>query len=407
MVVILLVVLGVAGTSRVAWVAQVGVGPQVREAQLSYLKQTLDHGAAEKMQGSFPEGFFFMHALTGLAAAQPARPGDPKALAAVRRALAAVDSPAGTGPFEGQSQPENGVFWAGWSLLLAVEQARLSGQAADQQQVRVQATAIKDALAADADGLLESYPGMVWPVDNMAAVAALARADALVQVPGAAAVIAAWPSRIAGLRDAATGLLPHQLGSDGTATEGPRGSSQALLLAFEPDVNAQLAAQDYRRFVATFVVRRLGLVGVREYPIGTSGDADTDSGPLLWGVSASASAVALAAAARQQDGELSEALNAEAELLGLPVSWDGRRRYGGGVLPVGDAFLAWARSQPPSPAPTGNIGSPRPRWLFWGIAPLLPGAVAVILVLRIRIRRRSRQSAAAAAAVKPEVVVQK
>ena len=384
---ILLIVLGLCGTSRLLWVANTDVGPRVREAQLAFLRQALDHGAAEQMQGSFPEGFFFTHALVGLAAAQPARPGDPKALAAVRRALAEVQTPAGTAPFVGQEQPVNGVFWAGWTLLLAVEQARLSSTAADQQQVRTRATELQNALKSDPDGFLDSYPGKAWPVDNMVAVAALARADALLQVPGTAAIVSAWPARIAALRDAATGLLPHQLSSDGSAPEGPRGSSQALLLAFEPEVDPARAAQDYRQFVNTFVVRRFGFVGVREYPEDSPGEADTDSGPLLLGVSASASAVALAAADRQRDDKLAEALNFEAELFGLPVSWDGKRRYGGGKLPIGDAFLVWARSQTPSSAPTGSIDSPGPLWLPWAILPLLPGTLAAALLIRSRARR--------------------
>jgi hypothetical protein len=394
-VVALLVVLGVCASSRVIWVATVPVGPEVRREQVTYLQRELADGAAERMQESFPEGFFFSHALTGLAAAGPARPGDAKALAAVRSALRAVQSPAGTARFLGQSRPENGVFWAGWSLLLAVEQARLSGLEADRQDVRDRATRILTALNADADGFLESYPGQSWPVDNMTAVAALARADALVSVPGVAAAVTAWPSRIAGVRDRATGLLPHKLGADGTVVEGPRGSSQALLLSFEPDVDPALAAQDYRRFVSTFVVRRIGLVGVREFPAGTKGDPDQDSGPLLLGVSASASAVALAAALRQRDGRLADGLNAEAELFGLPITWDGGRRYGLGTLPVGDAFLAWTRSQSASVSPAGSRPSPRPLWLLWGTLPLLPGALALALLIGARRRRHSGRGSSA------------
>ncbi len=386
-VVLLLVVGGVCGSLRVAWVATMDVGPQLREEQVKYLQRALSDGAAERMQIAFPEGFFFTHALIGLATAQPAKPGDAHALAAVRRALDAVESPAGIGRFGGQSRPRNGVFWAGWSLLLAVEQARLSTDTADRQEVFDRAVDIRDALKGDPDGFLESYPGKAWPVDNMAAVAALARANALVTVPGAAAVVSAWPARIAGVRDPATGLLPHKLGPDGSVVEGPRGSSQALLLAFESDVDPNLAARDYRGFVRTFVVRRFGLVGVREFPAGAPGTADTDSGPLLSGVSASASAVALAAASRQRDAEFSQTLNAEAELLGLPLSWGGARRYGFGKLPVGDAFLAWARSQNPATISTGSIEGPRPLWPIWIVVPLLPGAIAAGLLIGIRKRR--------------------
>jgi hypothetical protein len=223
----------------------------------------------------------------------------------------------------------------------------------------------------------------------MVAVAALARADALVGVPRAAVLVAGWPARIAALRDRATGLLPHQLNADGSV-EGPRGSSQALLLAFEPDVSRELAARDYRQFVDTFVVRRLGLVGVREYPAKAPGAADTDSGPLLLGVSASASAVALAAAARQGDQQLVDGLNAEAELLGVPVTRNDQRRYGLGRLPIGDAFLVWARSQPPTtslPSAPGS-SSPEPFWPLWVLLPLLPGALALGLLPAVQARER-------------------
>jgi hypothetical protein len=385
---ILFTVLGVAGSGRIAWVATQPVGAEVQRQQQRYLQRALDDGAAEQMQTTFPEGFVFTQALIGLAAAQSAEPGDTSALAAVRRAEQGLDSPAGTGRFAGQSRPVNGVFWAGWSLLLAVERARLSGTATDAQDVRARAQPLLAALTADPDGFLESYPGRVWPVDNVVAVAALARANTLVRIPGAAATVAAWPARTARVRSAGTRLLPHELNPDGTVAEGPRGSSQALLLAFEPDIDPALAAADYRSFVDTFVVRRVGLVGVREFPPGTDNRGDEDSGPLLFGVSATASAVALAAALRQQDRPLVRALNAEAELLGVPVVRDGARRYGGGLLPVGDAFLAWARAQPPAAGATGDLKEPQPHWVLWGFVPLFP-ALMMGLVIGIRTRRRA------------------
>jgi hypothetical protein len=81
----------------VIWVGTVGVSSQVREQQVTHLRRALADGAAERMQGSFPEGYFFTNVLTGLAAAQLAAPGDTQALAAVRNALTAAESPAGTG----------------------------------------------------------------------------------------------------------------------------------------------------------------------------------------------------------------------------------------------------------------------------------------------------------------------
>ena len=112
------------------------------------------------------------------------------------------------------------------------------------------------------------------------------------------------------------------------------------------------------------MVREAGLVGVREFPRGQSGVGDVDSGPLLLGVSASASAVTLAAARAVGDAELAADLDREAELLGLPLRWAGERRYALGLLPVGDAFLAWARTRPIDPAGDRGSGqeSVRPWW---------------------------------------------
>lgn len=370
------VVLSLLAGARVVWVVTVPAGDGVRAEQVRFLESALAGGAGEDMQELFPEGYFFTHVLTGLAAARPAAPGDADALRVARSALAALDSPAGRAPFPASATPANGVFWAGWSLALAVEVARLSGEAGDRAEVARRATGIADALAAAP--FLEAYPGQIWPCDTVVAVAALARADALAPVPGVAQVVAGWPARAAAVRDPATGLLPHRLDVDGSVLEGPRASSQALMLAFLPDIDPGLAAVDHRRFVDAFVVRELGLVGVREYPAGTDGPGDVDSGPLIAGVSLSASAVALGAAHRQGDSTLAAALDAQAELFALPVPWFGGRRYLFGALPVADAFLAWSRAQPAVAGVAGGAGpSEVPGWVWWPwlVVALLPAAL--------------------------------
>jgi hypothetical protein len=382
----ILLVLGVVPAARIAWVVTHPVSDGVRRAQLVHLRAVLADGGATRMQELFPEGYAFTHALIGLAAAQPARPGDSAALALARQCLAAMDSPQGRAPFPPDASPAHGAFWTGWSLLLAVEVARLSGQAADLQQMRRRADVAAVALAADADGFLESYPGQVWPVDTVVLVAAVARAHHLEHRPGE--VASAWLRRTAAARDPRTGLFPHQLTPAGAALTGPRGSSSALALAFEPDIDPARAAADHRTFEEHFVVRRAGLAGVLEYPRGTRGQADVDSGPLVAGVSLSASAVALATAYRQRDDALIRALNSEAEVIGIPVSWQGARRYGLGVLPIGDAFLAWARAQRPAAIAAGTSDTPAPAWWAWALVPLMPG----LIVGAVTQRRRRRQA---------------
>ncbi|WP_214405353.1 hypothetical protein [Pseudonocardia lacus] len=380
---VVVVALSVLAACRVAWVVAVPTGDGERAEQVRFLESALAGGAGEDMQALFPEGYFFTHVLTGLAAARPAAPGDADALRVARTALDALGSPAGTAPFPATAQPANGVFWAGWSLALAVEVARLSERAEDRTDVARRAGELRDALTADADGFLEAYPGQVWPCDTVVAVAALARSRAVAAVPGVDEAVEWWTARTRAVRDPATGLLPHRLAADGTVLEGPRASSQALMLAFLPDIDPGAAATDYRRFVEAFVVRELGLVGVREYPVGTEGEGDVDSGPLIAGVSLSASAVALAAADRQGDTGLAATLDAEAELFALPVPWFDGRRYAFGLLPVADAFLAWARAEPAAAGGTGPTDAPGWLWPVWLLVALLPGA-ALVLVPRTR-----------------------
>jgi hypothetical protein len=363
-------------------------------AQVAFLRDALQDGAAERMQGWFPEGYFFLHVLTGLAAASSGAGAD-----VVRAELAALDADAGRAPFPPDAAPPHGAFWTGWSLLLAVELARLHPDAAGTAAVRARAAPLVEALRASPSGFLESYPGQRWPVDTVVAVAALARADRLVGVPGAADVVRAWPERVRPVRDPATGLLPHRLdGGDGPSTvvaEGPRATSSVLIALFEPDIEPALGRRDYRAFVAHFVTRRLGWVGVAEYPDGAPGGGDVDSGPLVLGLSLSASVVAVGTARRAGDEALAADLEREAELFGLPWEWAGKRRYAGGVLPVGDAFLAFARVQRPAGASGPAPSAPRTLWWVWVVVVLtVPVGVGSALAVRRISRRRSGLSAA-------------
>lgn len=351
-----------SGTGRVA-------------AQVRWLNTARADGAAQRMQDLFPEGEFFTHLLTGLAAAST---GD---LDTVRATLADSGTPAVRDRFGDLDELPGGTFYRGWRLLLWAEQVRLSG--AGGSELLAEADAVRAALLASPTGVPASYPGGYWPCDAVVAMAAVVRARAVAGEPLPAAELAAWRGRLDASRDAGTGLLPHRLSSAGGA-EGPRGSSQAIIQAFWPDVDPSGSAVQWQRFVDTFVVREAGLVGVREYPRGVEDAGDVDSGPLLFGVSASASAVTLAAALRNGDTALATDLDRQAEYLGIPLEWDGRRRFAFGLVPVGDAFVAWARSVAPAPA---SVTSAAPAVLWWAHALVLltPGLLAgVLLVARWR-----------------------
>src|SRR5690606_6210 len=214
-------------------------------------------GAGERMQALFPEGYVFTHALYGLSRANSGTldPGRrEEALAEARWALDRLDSPAGTAPFPRQADPGYGVFHAGWSTYLLARIVELAGgpDAAPGEARRLAADAEEIAAAFDAS-LADSgspypaaypgqarpeAPGQAWPVDSVAAAAALARATEVlrgVQDPewseARTATLDAWSAAVRERTDPGTGLIPHRVDAETGAPIGPaRGSSQALLL---------------------------------------------------------------------------------------------------------------------------------------------------------------------------------
>lgn len=69
------------------------------------------------------------------------------------------------------------------------------------------------------------------------------------------------------------------------------------------------------------------------------------------------------------DRALAEPLLRGIELVGLPYTWGGRKRYGFGLLPVGEAFLVWSKTAEPwvadVPRPAGTRDLLSDAWLTW------------------------------------------
>lgn len=110
-------------------------------------------------------------------------------------------------------------------------------------------------------------------------------------------------------------------------------------------------------------------------------------------MSLSASVVTIGAAQVHHDAPLAAALANYSELVGLPVDTPWTKRYAAGLLPIGDAFLAWSKTAGPwvpraaSPPPT-TVSSSWPIPLLsllavLGAAPWLPA------LLRQRPHRRA------------------
>lgn len=372
-------------------------------AQLTFVGNALRDGAGERMQALFPEGFFFSHALHGLAWVDvglrlPA--GErAEALAAARTALAALSSSQGRAPFTRTLDPPYGVFHAGWTAWLRGGVLSLQDPAdrdpAEVARFAEDCAALAAAFDASPSPFLTAYPGQAWPVDSVVAVAALRLHDTLL-APRHDATISRWLESASARLDPASGLLPHRADpSTGEPLQGAQGSSQSIIARFLPEIDPEVGRRHYLRFRALFVTSVLGLAGVREYPLGSSGAGEVDSGPLVAGISASASVVTLGAAQVHGDRELAAPLSAAAELAGLPITWRGAKRYALGALPVGDAFLVWARTARPRVAAVPPCRCPAvvPTWWRLPWMALLAAVLGLIwLPVALRLRRVHAQS---------------
>lgn len=370
--------------------------------QLASLRASLDGGAAESAQRTFPEGYFFLHVLYGLSWVSVGL-GEPfdsraEALREARWALDRLDGPDARAPFSPSLTPAYGVFYRGWTNWLrggvVSLQAPGSRDPGELRRLADDSAALGAAFDASASPYLAAYPGQAWPVDSTVAVASLRLHDALLP-PRFGGTVARWLDGVRGRLDPRTGLMPHRVDADtGLPLEVARGTSQSVIQRFLPEIDPAFAASQYALFRGAYLVFPLGLgPAVREYPAGVDGPADVDSGPLPLGVSLSATVVTLGAARVNGDASLARALANYAEVAGVPVTTPWSKRYAFGLVPIGDAFLLWSNTARPwvaelPPAPPSAIS-------WWWRLPLLSLFIVVGVGpwLPALIRRRlSRQS---------------
>ncbi|PEN13185.1 hypothetical protein CRI94_11110 [Longibacter salinarum] len=173
----------------------------------------------------------------------------------------------------------------------------------------------------------------------------------------------------------------------GTVVEGARGSSQVLMLRLLREIDSTVAKQHYRRFRRQFLTMRGGLPGVREYPRGTTGTGDVDSGPVVLDMGASATIVGLGTAQIYGDRMFAHALEQTIEAFGLPLTFQGEKRYLGGRLPMGDAFLVWSKLASPRFSPDQFSGR-RDVVHGWWRWPVHGGSILIVLAAWLWVFRR-------------------
>lgn len=184
---------------------------------------------------------------------------------------------------------------------------------------------------------LETYPGEIYPVDNLAALASIALYDAALQREPAEA--RRWLARWAEASlDPATGLVVQAVDATGRPVDAARGSGSALSAYFASFADLELARRIDRAVGEQLYREVLGFGVVREYPAGVSGRGDIDSGPLVFGFSISASGFGFAGARLFGDSRRFAGLYRTYHLFGAPRATHGELSFvSGGAL--GNAIL--------------------------------------------------------------------
>jgi hypothetical protein len=213
------------------------------------------------------------------------------------------------------------------------------------------------------------------------------------------ATVKRWLDDVRERLDPALGMLPHSaVAGTGDVQIGTRGLTAALQGRMLYEVDPDFARQQYRKMREHFAAEHLGILpGILEYRKGASGSGDVDSGPLVFGFSGSASVVAIAAARLHGDRQLAEPLMVGAHAVGVPTGWGDSRRYGFGLLPVGEAFFVWSKTTrpwvgpPPEARPWEPVMIPGWRFVWHGLSALvllLLGSGELVAFVR---RRRSER----------------
>ncbi len=220
----------------------------------------------------------------------------------------------------------HGLWLSHLALILGAGDA--TGRCLDEALHRQVAHGLARASLDDPTGLAPSYPRNRerWPADQAATLAALARFDRAHEGSLAAAPLARYRAALEGAHDDDTGLPWSELHGLGTGKL-PRGCALAYSIRYLSEVDLELARAWWAPFRASYLVDRYLLVGFREWPPGVERAADVDSGPIVGGVGAAATAFGIAAARAMGDRALAARLEATAGVVGFAAGLDATAKH--------------------------------------------------------------------------------
>lgn len=191
-------------------------------------------------------------------------------------------------------------------------------------------------IEASPSGLIATYPGEWYPVDNTPVIASIALHG---QATGRdySPLLQRQEARFQ-KRWIVNGLLIQATNGQGDPTDHERGSGSTLGVFFLHHAYPALSGEIYAGIKRRLETDVFGFGAIREYPHGTSGRRDIDSGPVIFGLGFSATGFAISNARAYGDDRLFAKLYSSAVLAGAPSRPEGRLDFLTGG-PLGNAIL--------------------------------------------------------------------
>lgn len=152
-----------------------------------------------------------------------------------------------------------------------------------------------------------------WPADQSATLASLHRSDAAHGTALAPPLVAAWRAFLEG--HSVEGLPWSEVTGQAKHARLPRGCALSFGIRYTAEFDPALARKWWALYKQRYLVNGL-LSGFREWPPGQDLPADADSGPIVMGVGASATAFGLAAARALGDEATAGRLETTARAMG-------------------------------------------------------------------------------------------
>ena len=322
--------------------------------QLAGVKDNLEQGSAADMQSLFPEGHVFSYLFYGLAWVEVGlRDSDylNQSLTEAKWALEFVDAPESFAPFPDDLPPDHGMFYASWRahLLAGIVLLEQGQDAQRRDRLRSECDQIANTLETSSTPFPASYHNSSWPCDTVPGIHAMAVHDHVTGEAHFSEAIENWKTRARVGLDPATGLIAHLTDPrNGSVVLPARATSQTVILRLLPDIDPDLADEHYHKFREHFFTTFIGLPSVLEYSAHSDGGGgDVDSGPLIFGRSLSATCMTIGLAQIYGDDRWAEGIAVTGEVVGMPYGWTESRKYAFGLVPIGDAIVAYAYTARP------------------------------------------------------------